>query len=137
MLRGTAELVLVLVVIGFLLGLALSRNELLNPTLVHEQARRLAVETNSLAAKNDYERQKQQLDLEWQRARIQQELAWREQDHQRWQQFRVDAASQIVRAVVVFMMPVGIGVGVYIGCQGMVLLVRERQQKSSLGQFPP
>lgn len=126
-LKGVVELVLVVALIGVVLGLAFGRNEFLNPRITEEQAYRMRIEAEALAAKNAYEQAKQQLELERQRNLLRQELNWREQDHQRWQQFWEDAATLILFCLSVGWVVLSMGTSVWIACMGVARLRLQRQ----------
>lgn len=133
-LKGVVELVLVVALIGVALGFAFSRNEFLNPKITEEQVYRMRLQAEALAAQNAYEREKQQRELERQRALLQQELDWREQDHLRWQQFQEDAATLVVFALSVGWIAMSTGAGVFIACLGVARLKQRRQPSLSEGQ---
>ncbi len=134
MLKGVVELVLVVALVGVVLGFALSRSELLNPKITEEQVYLKRLEAEAQADRNAYEQKKQQLELERQRALLQQELAWRDQDHQRWQQFQEDAATLIVFALSVGWIAMSTGAGVFIACLGVTRLKQQRQSSLSGSQ---
>ena len=129
MFKGFAELVLVVVIIGALLGFALSRTELLNPSFAAEQARRMSAERSALEAKTAYEQQQYQIDLERRQALAEIDQRWRE----RWAETIEYAVSFLVLGLTVAIVAVGFGGGACLACLGIDRL-RPRPIPSPLTQ---
>ncbi len=85
MLRGITAFALVIIVFGTVLGVALSHNEIFNPSMSDAQAQRMNEETSALPAQNYYEQQLQQQDLEYQRALKDLDLQHRTRMAQMWE----------------------------------------------------
>ena len=137
MLRGITGLVLIIIVFGLLCGLAFSRVEFLNPNLADANARRINTETQALAAKYDYDQQLQQLELEHQRALMEQEIKWGERRAHLWE----DVVSTTVPVLLLAILMLSLGGTLYLASrlifQSPPKSVKSRDVQGSAGKVIP
>jgi len=94
MFRGITGIIAIVAVITLALGFVLSWPDVLNPRLGMARADRMDAETAALLARNAYEQQLRQLELDRQRAVIEQDLKSRE----RWALILEDTVALMVLA---------------------------------------
>jgi Flp pilus assembly protein TadB len=148
-LKGLVSLVVVVVIIGTLLGAALFRSEILDPSRAAADARRINAEAAGLESKNAFEQQQQQIELDKQQAlaeidrqaaaaRQQKELELLEQDHQ--------LKARLFEAIVWLAVPVlllavlllTLGGAVYLACLGIDhLQLQQRPGQTTRPQKAP
>lgn len=137
MLRGITTLVLVVIVFATVLGVALSRNEIFNPSMSDAQARRMNEETAALQAKNEYDQQLQQLELEHQRALMEQEIRWGERRSHLWE----DVVSTTVPVLLLAILMLSLGGTLYLASrliyQSPPKSVKSRDVQGSAGKVIP
>ena len=128
---------LFIIVFGLLCGLAFSRVELLNPNLADANARRINTETQALAAKYDYDQQLQQLELEHQRALMEQEIRWGERRAHLWE----DVVSTTVPVLLLAILMLSLGGTLYLASrlifQSPPKSVKSRDVQGSAGKVIP